>query len=192
MIGRTIIAIDPGSEGAVAWQIGQVVSVIDLPTVTTELSKRRADGSRKQRKTVDPEALARLLLRISEWAPTTIIVEALPAVMSAMSGFSALLQGANYGRVEGVVGAFCTDPHRRRQWLAIDARTWRKHHALESGEYADRKAASIARAVDLFPELADSIIVPPTGRQRVARRMDGRADALLMLAYLRAQVEREG
>jgi len=59
-------------------------------------------------------------------------------------------------------------------------------------DHNKRKAANVAKAIEVYPHLESQILVPPQGRERKTQVKDGRADALLGLAYLIDREEREG
>lgn len=205
MPSRILIAIDPGSDGGVAWRdAAGEIHVVDLPRVSIELKSRRANGKHKERTIVDSHELAVMLddiacPRIVESVGTTIGVEALLAGAAKMSAFSALLQGANFGRVEGVAHAVAGDRLDREVRL-IESKKWRAFHGLDGDTYEERKALAVLKALELYPR-HEIITCPamkvtksgkPSKRQPKAEAKSGRADALLMLAYMIHEHEREG
>lgn len=205
MPSRILIAIDPGSDGGVAWRdAAGEIHVVDLPRVSIELKAKRANGKRKSRTIVDSRELSVLLERVAtgrliESVGVTIGIEALLAGAAKMSAFSALLQGANFGRVEGVAHAVAGDRLDREVRL-IESKKWRAVHGLDGGEYEERKAAAIGKAVIMFPDHEIVVTPPPkmtkagkpAKRQPKAEAKSGRADALLMLVYMIHEHEREG
>lgn len=205
MHDRILMTIDPGGSGGVAWRdLAGEVHVEDLPASTIELKSKRANGKCKERTIVDAYALADLITSAMPPAsvhviPITIGIEALFAGAAKMSAFSALLQGANFGRVEGVALAIA-HANPRREVTLIESREWRAFHGIKGKDYEERKAQAVLKALELFPH-HEIIVTPPpkmtkagkpSKRQPAAEVKDGRADALLMLAYLIHKHEREG
>ena len=184
---RTLIYIDPGAHGGIAWRdfLGDI-RIADLPKITVE----RIIKSGKVRKTTrtDAEGLRRLFsqIRIFKTDDGISIGYETPSLKGTGGQHSLLVQGMNVGIVLGVAVATCP--------FAIveefDSREVKAAMGCESG--GDTKAAAVKRACELFPEFASQIKVPPVGRQRTVQVKDGRADALLGLKFMIDREEREG
>ena len=194
----THVAVDPGIEGAIAWldEAGQR-RVRDLPVRVVELKSRTPAGAPRRRRVTDVAELARVVRDEVRPAPgCELLVEALAPSFhrgrkatggreQSVSAATASVQGANYGRVLGVLGALLG-----RVPPVASARAWRSSHGLAGRDQEERKAQAVARACALLPELEPVIRVAPTGRQRKTQVKDGRADALLLLLYLEASTRR--
>ena len=188
---RTLIAIDPGVTGAIAWRLGTgAIGVNDLPCLSVFLKSKKKDGTRRTRNRTDGVMLSDTLRSLCAHPGTvTIGVEALPNRPFSSSTMSAMFQGMNYGIALGVAESVdgaevvIVDPAKVREFAGVLG---------EGGDHNERKEANVGRAVELFPALRNQILVPPTGRQRKTQIKDGRADALLMLAYMIDKDGREG
>lgn len=192
---KVLIAIDPGSKGAIAWrdEFGRIL-VNDLPITTIELKGKRKDGKHKERVIVDAYALAGRLSGIVGASPFLICIEALLASAPRMSTMTALLQGANFGRIEGAAMALPQGPYDRVETIA--SHDWRAFHGLRGGD-GERKAQAVLKALELYPHQEIVVMTrprltksgKPSKRAPKAITMDGRADALLMLNYMIAKEE---
>ena len=191
---RTLIYMDTGGSGALAWRgYDGVVGVVDLPVIVIEF----ANGNKKTE--VESNDLSNLIEGIRDGGPATLGVEALPGT-SKGSVWSAMLQGANFGRCETVARLTpnsITETHRAvdvRAALGITVKVEKAGKKATSKEKAAakvrRKETACAYAAERFPHLRDQIYPPAGGRKK--KPYDGRADALCGLAYLIDREEREG
>jgi crossover junction endodeoxyribonuclease RuvC len=155
---NVLIGLDPGITGAVAIIDANGARVFDLPV--------RASGQGIVKRELDAGALAALLDRE---LPNVGHRRAILERTSARPGqgvASMFSMGVSRGVILGVLAG-----------LAVSCReappfAWKKHFRL----LGESKAASIALACELFPELAQT---------RLARVKDhNRAEALLLARYL--------
>jgi hypothetical protein len=192
---RTLIYIDPGVKGAIAWRVAHCpdVCVEDLPNITVFLKSKTKGGKRKERNRTDGAKLFDLMTLLSDGCEGLAIgIEALPNVFKT-GRMSAMFQGMNYGialtaaesvRLEfGETDVQVCDPAKVRAFHGIKGK---------GDDHDERKAANVVKAIEVYPHLESQILVPPQGRERTTQVKDGRADALLGLAYLIDQEEREG
>ena len=191
---RTLIYMDTGGSGALAWRGPDgAIGVADLPVIVHIF----ANGNKKTE--VDSTSLANAVDRVRCDGPSTIGVEALPGT-SRGSVWSAMLQGANFGRCETVArltpGAIA-ETHRAvdvRASIGITVKVTKAGKKATPKEKAaakvKRKETACAYAAERFPRLRDQIYPPAGGRKK--KPYDGRADALCGLAYLIDREEREG
>lgn len=117
--GFTILAVDPGLTGAIAFYCPTapgLITVEDMPV---------AD------KDIDPSALAR---RIRQLAPNVAIVERVSAMPG--QGVSSMFRfGCGYGMVQGVIASIGIPIH-----LVTPAK-WKKHFRLTAEKEVARAAA---------------------------------------------------
>lgn len=144
-----IIGIDPGQSGAVAI-IGKTASVYDYTT---------------------PADLAQVLVRHVRIDPWNIhachaYIEKVGA-MPKNGAVSMFKFGRNVGEWYGMLAALGIP------FTEVTPQAWKKHHGLIRKD----KNASITRACQLFPQLAD---------QMTRAKDDGRAEALLIADYGRS------
>lgn len=188
---RTLIYIDPGVKGAIAWRVDHftVCGVADLPMFKTLLKSKGKSGKVRERNETDAEKAFAMLASLTDGHRQLTGIESLPNVFNT-GRTAAMRQGMNYGLIKGVAesvaamtGLGCVE--------VISPETVRDFHGLkgEGDGHDERKAANVAKAIELFPEMEAQILVPPQGRERKVQVKDGRADALLGLAYL---IDREG
>jgi hypothetical protein len=122
--GFTILAVDPGLTGALAWYAPfapEIITVDDMPVVAGD---------------VDPAALAR---RIRQMSPNAAVVERVGARPG--QGVSSMFKfGCGYGMVQGVIASLGIPIH------LVTPGKWKRHYALP----ADKEEAR-ARAIKLWP-----------------------------------------
>jgi hypothetical protein len=122
--GFTILAIDPGLTGAIAFyapSAPDIITVEDMPVAA---------------KDVDPAALAR---RIRQLNPNVAIVERVSAMPG--QGVSSMFKfGCGYGMVQGVIAALGIEIR------FVTPQSWKKHFRLSSD-----KELSRARAIQAWP-----------------------------------------
>ena len=191
---RTLIYMDTGGSGALAWRGPDGETwVTDLPVTVFKFKNG------KEKTEVDAESLSDAIAIVTGGEPSTIGVEALPGT-SKGSVWSAMLQGANFGRCEAVArltsGAIA-ETHRAvdvRAALGITVKVTKVGKKATAQEKAaakvKRKETACAYAAERFPHLRAQIYPPAGGRKK--KPYDGRADALCGLAYLIDREEREG
>jgi crossover junction endodeoxyribonuclease RuvC len=152
--GKTMIGIDPGLDGAIAFldSAGGIVSIKDMPTVTVMRGK-------KQKRELDLYNLAALLRRIGDRQATVERVGAMPGQgVTSMFSF-----GQTYGGILGVLAALGIAVSH------VQPAVWRKTMCVRGG-----KDASRLRASELWP---DAVGLWPL------KKHDGRAEAVLIAAY---------
>lgn len=151
-----IIAIDPGLTGAIATLVGGRLHVADMPVYTVRKATR-----------VNLHDLAAIITNARTLGAYDATVEHVGA-MPKQGVASAFNFGFTTGAIHGILAA-----------LGLEVRTvapaqWRFGVGLMRTENADkraRKAASRARAIELFPDYAHLF---------ARAKDDGRADAALM------------
>ena len=191
---RTLIYIDPGVKGAIAWRVAHCseVCVEDLPVFKTLRKSKGKNGKRRELSETDAEKSFSVLALLADGHSSLIGIESLPNVFKT-GRMAAMRQGMNYGLIKGVAesvaamtGLGCVE--------VISPADVRDFHGIKGkgDDHDERKAANVAKAIEVYPSLEQQILVPPQGRERKTQVKDGRADALLGLAYLIDREEREG
>ena len=147
-----IVGIDPGLDGALAF-LGHESRVIDMPTRTLEIN------GNSRRREVDLGGLWRILSSVRECHAFVEKVHGMPkmggsAMFTFGSGYGALLMGLTAAAIP---------------YTPVTPQAWKKRLLAGMGP---GKGASIARACQLFPELAGEI-----------GKKDGRAEAILIAHY---------
>lgn len=136
--GFTILAVDPGLTGALAFYAPaapDLITVHDMPVAA---------------KDIDPAAIAR---RLQQLRPDVAIVERVGAMPG--QGVSSMFKfGCGYGMVQGVVAALGIPIH------LVTPASWKRHFRLP----ADKEAAR-ARAIQLWPA-SDLFGLKGTGQAR--------------------------
>ena len=157
-----IIGIDPGLQGAVAWIVDGVASVFDTPTAEVKKGKKK--------KTIYlPSEMAGLLV----WAKGRechVFIEDVHS-MPKQGVASSFNFGKGCGIWYGILAAF------QLPYTEVTPQAWKG--MLMKG-MADKNAA-IPRAEQLYPDVE---LVTARGR-----KLDGRADALLIAEYGRRTLE---
>ena len=127
MTGRTILAIDPGMTGALAFldHAGELIAVHDMPVVSKE---------------IDAASLADLIAQAS---PSAAIIERVSA-RSGEAPSAAFTFGRTYGTAIGIVAALDIPSH------FVTPAVWKRHFRL-----AAEKELSRAKALQLWPAMAD-------------------------------------
>ena len=186
---RTLIYIDPGSQGGIAWRdyLGEIC-VDDLPVLTVERKSKTKSGKPRKTTRTDAGGLKRLIVRVGGQipAPAPFIGYEAPSLKGIGGRHSLVSQGVNVGIVLGVAVATC--PFALVE--EFDSREVKAATGCESG--GDTKEAAVERACELFPDLTEQIKVPSTRSPRGYVAKDGRADALLGLKFMIYREEREG
>ena len=152
----TILAIDPGAKGALAFFNPEAgtLEIVDTPTVEV---KRGA----KTKNEISAQMLAAI---IQARKPTEAVVEKVGAMPG--QGVSSMFQfGRGVGMIEGVLAAL------QIPVTYVAPQSWQKALGARSGKDGNRQ-----RAAELFPAYASSF---------ARAKDDGRADAALM-AWWRA------
>ena len=149
---RHFLGIDPGLSGALACidEQGRVVTVAKMPTQPHGKSKR-----------VSGAGLRTWLAEQQEGAPVALALLEQVASRPGQGVASVFSFGRSYGAVEGVLSALA---------VPLDYVTptkWKPAYGLSGAD----KAASIAKAIDLFPELA------------AQKLTHGQAEAVLLAEY---------
>jgi crossover junction endodeoxyribonuclease RuvC len=152
-----VVGIDPGVSGAIALLDDSERIVCDLPT--EPVSKGRQ---------VDPVALSHLL---TAWGPARVVIED----NRANGGNGSL---ANYSMGHSIGSIVAVVLLGGYPLLRIKPQDWQREVGLATVHAKDRKAASSARARELFPVLHPDL-------KRVADH--NRAEALLIAEYGRRQ-----
>ncbi len=162
MTDMITIGIDPGITGAIAIldHSGHVLVLDDLPTIASGKA-----GAKVQRK-LDPLGLESILRKHLDPNATSCAVESVSAMPK--QGVSSMFSlGDTAGTIRAVVMLL------RIPLTFTAASAWKRAMALDSD-----KERSRARAIELYPEVAD----------RLARKADhNRAEALLLARWLRGR-----
>ena len=164
----TIIGIDPGVTGAIAWMDWLpsnhlIYGVEDLPVVV------RSSGKGKK---INAAALRDQISIIESKSDGTVIVyvelvHAMPPIMgkARKAGTTSSFNfGHTAGVIEGVVIGGGYEVH------FVPPATWKKHFKLTGKE----KDAARGKALELFPTMSDELKF---------KKDHGRADALLIAKY---------
>lgn len=157
------IGIDPGQTGAIAVCIEGDWAVFDCPVLTVETTNRKTKSGKSVKNTPDPAGMAALLEKCNYEGAHAYIekVGAAPGQgVTSMFNF-----GKGYGMWLGILAAL------KIPYTLVTPQAWKK--AMMAG-MAKEKAASIVRATQLFPEMADRLTL---------KKHDGRAEALLIAEY---------
>ena len=152
-----IIAIDPGLTGAIATLVGGRLHVADMPTYTVRKATR-----------VNLHDLAKIITDARILGAFEALVEHVGS-MPKQGVASAFNFGFTTGAIHGILAA-----HADIQTHTVTPAQWRFGVGLmrtENADKRDRKAASRARAIELFPDYAHLF---------ARAKDDGRADAALM------------
>lgn len=185
---RTLIYIDPGSQGGIAWRdyLGEI-RVADLPVLTVERKSKTKSGKPRKTTRTDAGKLSGMLAMAVRLAthPPLIGYEA-PSLKGTGGRHSLVAQGVNVGIVLGVAVATC--PFALVE--EFDSREVKAATGCEGG--GDTKKAAVERACELFPGFAEQIKAPSTKSPRGYVAKDGRADALLGLKFMIDRESREG
>jgi hypothetical protein len=151
-----IIAIDPGLTGAIAFYDGERLAVDDMPVYTVRKATR-----------VNLHDLAAIIANARIMGAYDALVEHVGA-MPKQGVASAFNFGFTTGAIHGILAALGMESH------TVVPAQWRFGVGLmhlPNGDKRDRKAASRARAIELFPDYAHLF---------ARAKDDGRADAALM------------
>lgn len=164
---KMIIAIDPGNEGAVARYRGRRWDVHDCPTVTITTRNARTQSGKSTKEYCDAAGMAYLLKSLVKGAPE---VQAFIEKVTAGRGQGATSMfnfGQGFGMWKGILAAL------EIPYTEVTPQSWKK--IMMAGFGAD-KAASIARAKQLFPYLTPHLTL---------KKHDGLAEAALIGEYAR-------
>lgn len=151
-----IIAIDPGLTGAIATLAGGRLHVADMPVYTVRKATR-----------VNLHDLAAIIVNARTLGADAALVEHVGS-MPKQGVASAFNFGFTTGAIHGILAALGMESH------TVTPAQWRFGVGLmrtENADKRDRKAASRARAINLFPDYAHLF---------ARAKDDGRADAALM------------
>jgi crossover junction endodeoxyribonuclease RuvC len=159
------IGIDPGNSGGIAAVNPSTGSVLlfDMPTLTVV--------GTKSKKYVDAHTLSAILSGFLENEETGVrpplaVVEAVNA-MPGQGVVSMFNFGMGYGIIQGVIAALKIRSTR------VSPVRWKKFMLQDMGKDKD---ASIARALELYPQSANQIV-------GIRKKKDGLAEALLLAHY---------
>ncbi|HYE77376.1 MAG TPA: hypothetical protein VEI97_05275 [bacterium] len=156
------IGIDPGVSGAIAALYPDNEAVVwDMPTL-------EVSNGKQVRRSVNPAALGSLLNLFHTRDNVEAVIEDVHA-MPGQGVTSMFNFGVSLGVVIGAMAAL------RVPYTRVRPMTWKKR---VMGDMGKDKDAAVARACQLFPEVADQLVVGKT-------KKDGRAEALLLAWYLR-------
>ena len=159
-----IIGIDPGLAGAVAVLGTTAVMVWDTPTVTL-------DGPRRTRREYDLHQMRAILV---PWQRRGFAYIEATHAMPKQGVRSMWTMGYGVGVWEGLLAAL------EIPWARVRPQRWQREMLADTPKGKD---ASRLVAMRLFPQMADLL----------RRKQDhGRADALLIAAWGRRQLERGG
>lgn len=159
------LGIDPGVSGALAAVHDNGKAFVeDMPFL--QIGTRKGKEARTKRE-VDAQRLADMLHPFSE-LDVQVAIEKVGA-MPGQGVASMFSFGRSTGVVHGVLAAL------KIPYTLIAPVTWK--NAMMKG-MGKEKEASVARALQLFPTLSDSLIINGT-------KKSGRGDALLLAAYLK-------
>jgi crossover junction endodeoxyribonuclease RuvC len=157
------VGIDPGVSGAIGFIGNGLVWVNDMPTVTTEVSRKGKSSAK--RRVIDPSGLAALLghldikLVVLEKVPPFVAVGG----VSKMGSATSFQLGRGFGLCEGVLAAL------KLPYRLVPPQTWKK--LMLDGSSKDKGAALLV-ARRMFPSTS-----------LTRKSDDGRAEALLMAQY---------
>lgn len=159
---NSVIGIDPGLDGAVAWRSGvdNTVTVADTPTLTVQ----GASGKRREYNLV----VMRGLLKGMTFDGTKAYIELVHA-MPGQGVRSMFTMGYGSGAWEGLLAGLGI-PYER-----VTPQRWKKLMLADQGK--DKDAARF-KAIQLFPDHAHLF---------ARNKDDGRADATLIAEYGRRQ-----
>lgn len=186
----THVAVDPGTEGALAWRDENgAIHVADLPILVRTLKTKTKSGKPRERKHVDTRALDALLRSVVDPArPPAGAIEALNVYnaskgargghSNSTSPHSAAAQGANYGRAGACLNIRCATV------TVVQPQVWRRHHRLRGSSQKERKAQAVKLACQRHPELEPLLRRKSKRHKSGFKVWDGRADALLILDWL--------
>lgn len=157
----SIIGIDPGLSGAIALITdGRLICVEGMPTVMAKKKSR-----------VDVRLLRGLLLGLDGFDNVSPVYLEQVNAMPMQGVSSAFNFGRTYGEIRGVLIALNYEVHD------VTPQTWKFNvglRAVTGATTKDRKNASRARAIELFPESAPFF---------ARAKDDGRAEAALIAHY---------
>lgn len=158
---KLYVGIDPGLDGALAAIDGNgIVGIWDAPTVTVKVGK-------KNRRKYVPAQMAHLLKTLPK-AETYLVGLELVRSMPGQGVVSMFSMGHGLGLWEGIISGL------ELPIAHVSPVVWKK--AMLKGGIGQEKAASILRAQEIFPGSATYL---------TRKKDDGRAEALLIAAYIR-------
>lgn len=164
---QRIIGIDPGKDGALCRLLGDTWEFVDMPTFKTGVGGRRD---------YDEQGLVQVLKDWTRWgegAPAVVALERQQAMPAELHGrkqgtASAFATGYGYGLLRGIIAALGLSVE------IVAPATWKAKMLQDQNR--DGKHASVIRALQLYPEVSDSL----------KRKKDhNRAEALLIAEYVR-------
>lgn len=164
--------IDPGNDGALAliFEDGRTY-MFDAPTAAVK------NGKRTQTALLPAEMSRLVILHTGLENDIRIYVEKVQA-MPEQGRTSIFNFGMGYGYWLGILSAF------QIPYELIHPRTWKAKMMADMGK---EKAASVVKAMQLFPQLTDQLRRPKHGKPGEWVYLDGRADALLLAEMNRRQ-----
>ena len=155
---KTIIAIDPGKKGALASMNprGEIVEIIDMPIIAKEVDYAEVEKFIK-----------------SKLGSILIVIEKQQAY-PGQGSVSIFNFAKHYGYLLGLIVA------SRLPIEIIHPKTWQKEFSLiftkkHNLTKKQKKEKSILKARELFPDIANQLLISK----------DGRADACLLAEYAR-------
>jgi len=153
-----IVGIDPGLSGAVAYLLEDNILFWDTPTLTIKSGK-------KIKREYNIPAMVEIL---KDCLLTQYVALEKIHSMPGQGVRSMFSIGEGYGLWKGIIVTL-GDP-----LILVTPQSWKKVMMQGMGKEKD---ASVLRASELFPQIADQLVTPR------GRKLDGRADALLIAKY---------
>ena len=175
---RTILGLDPGLSGALAYLTGDEIEIFDIPTYTVKRGSRKkratdpADAPKNiplHKRELDIDAVVRIINSRAESTSLAIIerVNAMPE-----QGVSSVFQ---FGRTAGILEGIVASNFIVREYVV--PRVWRAKVGVRGG-----KDGSRSRASELFPASA---------ALWARKKDDGRAESALIALYGRRMFTQE-
>ena len=150
MIAKTLIAIDPGVSGGIAYTDSDgSVHAFPMPSTLHDLCKELH------------------LLAYKNLDPVTVFVEELPKFAGKMSGSSMATMFRNYGRIEGLLAAYGArieylPPKKWQQVLGLGDK---KTHGKRWKTHLKGRAQALFPKLDVTLKTADALLILEAGRK---------------------------
>lgn len=160
---RNVIGIDPGAHGAIAYLLGERVTIIEMPTVWIR-------SGRTDKKRTDTTRLLSVAKMHVSMGPERVVLEQVWGVKG---------QAAATGAALGHQRACCEMAYEAAGMKPelVSSQRWKGN----AGLYGKDKAASIALAIELFP--ADSHYFKQIRKVRDLKQCEGNAEAALIARF---------
>ena len=159
------VGIDIGTSGAIAVLKDASVEVQDMPTIVVSGSKTKTE--------VNPVPLARIMRDLRNRYDHLHVVAEVVHAFPKQGVVSVFNFGRSAGVVHGILAALSIP------YTLVQPARWKA--AIMAG-MGKEKEASVVRALQLFPGL-EKMLITERGR-----KIDGRADALLMAYWLQQEL----